>query len=161
MQHHAPSLTGNASAADQMALRRHNLGLVLRNIRDLGPHSRAKIATSTGLNKATVSSLVTELADRGLVRDGSLERGNVGRPGHTVELDGATVCGIGAEVNVNHVEVLALDRDLVLLARDVTAPPLYLELPWLGTYRWRVAARDARGVESRPSEPGLICSVDR
>ncbi len=109
MQHQSQPLTGNASAADQMVLRRHNLGLVLRHIRDLGPHSRAKIATSTGLNKATVSSLVTELSERGLVRDGSLERGNVGRPGHTIELDGATVCGIGAEVNVNHVEVLALD----------------------------------------------------
>ncbi len=61
----------------------------------------------------------------------------------------------------HRVELLALDRDQVLLARDVTAPPLRLELPWPGTYRWRVAARDARGVESRPSAEGLICSVDR
>lgn len=61
----------------------------------------------------------------------------------------------------HHVEVLALDDDRVLLARDVAAPPLRIELPWLGTYRWRVTARDARGVESRPSETGLICSVDR
>ena len=61
----------------------------------------------------------------------------------------------------HHVELLALDRDEVLLARDVVAPPLRLELPWPGTYRWRVAARDARGVESRPSAEGLICSVDR
>jgi hypothetical protein len=61
----------------------------------------------------------------------------------------------------HRVEVLALDRDVVLLAREVPAPPLRLELPWLGTYRWRVAARDARGVESRPSDVGLICSVDR
>ncbi len=60
-----------------------------------------------------------------------------------------------------HVELLSLDRDQVLLARDVSAPPLRLELPWLGTYRWRVVARDARGVESRPSSEGLICSVDR
>ena len=49
----------------------------------------------------------------------------------------------------------------LLLAREVQAPPLRLELPWLGTYRWRVAARDARGVESRPSDAGLICSVAR
>jgi hypothetical protein len=61
----------------------------------------------------------------------------------------------------HHVEVLSLERDLVLLARDVGAPPLRLELPWVGTYRWRVAARDARGVESRPSSEGLICSVER
>jgi hypothetical protein len=60
----------------------------------------------------------------------------------------------------HRVELLALDRDMVLLGRDVGAPPLQLELPWLGTYRWRVAARDARGVEGPPSEPGLICSVD-
>jgi len=60
-----------------------------------------------------------------------------------------------------HVELLALDGDTVLLARDVSAPPLRLELPWLGTYRWRVVARDARGVESRPSSEGLICSVER
>jgi hypothetical protein len=61
----------------------------------------------------------------------------------------------------HRVELLALDGDQVLLARDVGAPPLRLELPWLGTYRWRVAARDARGVESPPSADGLICSVDR
>jgi hypothetical protein len=61
----------------------------------------------------------------------------------------------------HRVELLALEGDQVLLARDVAAPPLRLEMPWPGTYRWRVAARDARGVESKPSANGLICSVDR
>ncbi len=61
----------------------------------------------------------------------------------------------------SHVEILALQGDGVLLAREAAAPPLRVEIPWLGTYRWRVAARDARGVESRPSAEGLICSVDR
>jgi hypothetical protein len=61
----------------------------------------------------------------------------------------------------HHVEILALDEDDVLLAREAGAPPLRVEIPWLGTYRWRVSVRDARGVESRPSSDGLICSVDR
>jgi len=61
----------------------------------------------------------------------------------------------------HHVEILALEGDGVLLAREAAAPPLRLEIPWLGTYRWRVAARDARGVESLPSSEGLICAVDR
>jgi hypothetical protein len=61
----------------------------------------------------------------------------------------------------HHVEILALEKDDVLLAREAATPPLRLEIPWLGTYRWRVSARDARGVESRPSAEGLICSVDR
>jgi len=77
------------------------------------------------------------------------------RAGQTAELRWT------ARAPAHHVELLALDRDQVLLARDVTAPPLRLELPWPGTYRWRVAARDARGVESRPSAEGLICSVER
>jgi hypothetical protein len=61
----------------------------------------------------------------------------------------------------HHVEILALHGDEVLLAREAGQPPLSLVLPWLGTYRWRVSARDARGVESRPSAEGIICSVDR
>lgn len=61
----------------------------------------------------------------------------------------------------HHVEILDLREDEVLLAREAVRPPLRLEIPWLGTYRWRVSARDARGVESRPSAEGLVCSVDR
>jgi hypothetical protein len=61
----------------------------------------------------------------------------------------------------SHVELLSLDGDDVLLARDAGAPPYRLEIPWLGTYRWRVSARDARGVESAPSTTGLVCLVER
>jgi len=61
----------------------------------------------------------------------------------------------------HHVEILGLEGKDVLLSREVGASPLRVEIPWLGTYRWRVSARDARGVESRPSDDGLICSVER
>lgn len=79
------------------------------------------------------------------------------RAGQPVELHWA---GAGAS---HHVELLALqgDDDAVLLARDIAAPPLRISVPWLGTYRWRVSARDARDVESPPSVHGLICSVER
>ena len=97
------------AAADQTSLRKANLGLVLRDLRDRGPRSRARLAVDLGLNKATVSSLVAELAERGLARDGGAERGAVGRPATTVEIDGRRVCGIGAEINVHHVATLALD----------------------------------------------------
>jgi hypothetical protein len=59
------------------------------------------------------------------------------------------------------VQVLALEGDEVLFARDVGAPSFRMEVPWLGTYRWRVSTRDARGLESPPSTEGLICSVER
>ena len=98
-----------AGAADQLSLRRSNLALVLRRLRDQGPRSRARLATELGVTRSAASSLVNELAERGLVRIGVAERGGLGRPGTSVELDGHTVCGIGAEINVNHVATIALD----------------------------------------------------
>jgi predicted NBD/HSP70 family sugar kinase len=86
-----------------------NLGPVLRHLRDHGPRSRARLATELGLTRSAVSGLVADLEERGLVRAAGIERGGLGRPGTSVELDGRTVCGIGAEINVNHVATIALD----------------------------------------------------
>jgi predicted NBD/HSP70 family sugar kinase len=97
-------------AADHVSLRRNNLSVVLRHVRDLGPRSRARIAADTGLNKATVSSLVAELVERGLLREGPADSSRaLGRPGQLVELDGTGVCGVGAEINVDYLAVAALD----------------------------------------------------
>lgn len=97
-------------AADHVSLRRNNLSVVLRHVRDLGPRSRARIAADTGLNKATVSSLVAELLERGLLREGPADSSRaLGRPGQLVELDGTGVCGVGAEINVDYLAVAALD----------------------------------------------------
>ncbi|MFC1413537.1 ROK family protein [Streptacidiphilus sp. N1-12] len=104
------AMAGLPKVSDRSSIRRSNLGLVLRLLRDEGPRSRARIATDTGLPKATVSSLVTELVESGLAREGEVEReGTVGRPGLAVEIDGSTVCGIGAEINVDYLSILALD----------------------------------------------------
>jgi hypothetical protein len=78
------------------------------------------------------------------------------RPGQPVEL--RWLAAKGAQ---HHVELLALAGGGVLLARDTGAPPLRVEVPWVGTYRWRVFARDARGIEGRPSAEGLICAVEK
>lgn len=114
------STRGTAAPADQLTVRRSNLSLVLQHLRDAGPRSRARIASDTGLNKATVSSLVAELIDRGLVSEGEVQRiGSVGRPGLSVELAGGTVVGVGVEVNADFVDVTALDltHSVVLSAR--------------------------------------------
>jgi hypothetical protein len=61
----------------------------------------------------------------------------------------------------NHVQVLGLEPGDLLIARDVATPPVEVELPASGTYRWRVAARTDRGLEGVPSAEGLICVVDK
>jgi len=60
-----------------------------------------------------------------------------------------------------HVQVLPLDSDEVLIARDVGRPPYSLVVPWVGTYRWRVSSRDPQGLEGGPSEAGYVCVVER
>lgn len=162
------SAAARVAPADQAAVRRGNLGRVLRLLRDAGPRSRARIAQETGLNKATVSSLVAELADRRLITAGDVDRGgSVGRPGQPVHLDGSGICGIGVELNVDYVAILVLDlRGEVLFEHRVA-----LDVPALGPERTldevarlvgegSAAARDAVPVGLTVAVPGLVRSID-
>jgi hypothetical protein len=54
------------------------------------------------------------------------------------------------------VELLPVGSDVVLLQRDVAAPPARISVPWEGAFRWRVSARNLRGLEGEPSADGLI-----
>jgi predicted NBD/HSP70 family sugar kinase len=121
-----------ATRADHGTVRRNNLSLIVRTLRDAGPRSRARLADETGLNKATVSSLVAELVDRGLVDEGEMQReGVVGRPGQIVGLNGQRVAGIGLELNVDYVAVIALSlRGDTLVSRR-----LPLDAPAVGPER--------------------------
>ena len=66
-------------AADQSFVRETNIASILRYIHEQAPISRARLAALTGLNKSTVSSLVEELLERGLIEQvGRAEV--VGRP---------------------------------------------------------------------------------
>jgi predicted NBD/HSP70 family sugar kinase len=104
--------------ADQVSVRRNNLSLVLRLLHERGPRSRAAVAAATGLNKATVSSLVAELIDRGLVREvGTDEQRRLGRPATLLQLDGRNVVALGIELNVDFLDVLATDLSGEALVR--------------------------------------------
>jgi hypothetical protein len=54
------------------------------------------------------------------------------------------------------VEVMPVGGDTVLAQRDAAQPSLRLPLAWPGAFRWRVAARDERGLEGLPSGDGQI-----
>jgi predicted NBD/HSP70 family sugar kinase len=158
---------GHAGHVDQLTLRRTNLGRVLRRLRDHGPRSRASLAAELGLTRTAVSALVSDLADRGLVRIGDRERGAVGRPGTNVALDGHGVCGLGAEINVNHVSTVALDlggsvvseHKLGLDARAVDAEEVLDRLGEL--VRQTHADLGRRGIEPVGLTVGVAGLVDR
>ena len=95
--------------ADFADVRATNLAVVLRHLRMNAPCSRADIAATTGLNKATVSSLVADLIDRRLVRETGMTERRIGRPATMLVLDGSPYAAIGMEVNADYMTVVAVD----------------------------------------------------
>ena len=102
--------TPRRGPADQATVRRSNLALVLRHLREHGARSRSAVAAETGLNKTTVTSLASELLARGLIKEtGPQHAGAVGRPGLALTLDGSGVGALGLEVNVDYIAAFATD----------------------------------------------------
>lgn len=91
-------------------VRRHHLSVVLEHLVNNGPRSRAALAHDTGLTKATVSSLVAELVERGLVESLETPRhGAVGRPATPVAAAARRVGGLGLMIEVDEVAACVVD----------------------------------------------------
>ena len=119
--------------ADQRAVRKSNLSLVARRIAEARSLSRAQLAKLTGLNKTTVSSLVAELMERGVVTESGLaDGGGVGRPAQILELDDSRIAALGLEINVDYLAVCVCDLR--------------------GAVRYRTAV----GHDNRESAPALV-----
>jgi hypothetical protein len=112
-----PQTTIIGAAARQHTLRERNLELVARAVFDSPePLSRADVATSTGLARATVSTLVDRLvAGRLLVELPPVSAQRAGRPAVPLVPAPRSVVGLGLEVNVDYIgaSVMDLTGDIV------------------------------------------------
>lgn len=152
---------GQSRPADQAGLRRGNLALLVRTLREHGALSRAQLAVRSGLSKATVSSLVTDLETRGLVHDAGISAGGQGRPGQLVDLRPDSVCGVGLDVHVGHMGAFVTDLGgQVLFQRRVVC-----DVPGMGPERaldqlGELAAEAMAGLKNAVgvtvSVPGLV-----
>jgi len=95
--------------ADQAFVRKVNLSVVLRHIHIALPVSRAQIATATGLNKSTVSSLVDDLLKRGLILESGTNSVGTGRPATLLKINPNAGNIIGVQFGVDFVEVILTD----------------------------------------------------
>ncbi|MEW9527489.1 ROK family protein [Microbispora sp. NPDC049125] len=104
-----------AQAVRHDAMRARNLALVLGELGARGALTRAALAEITGLTKTTVSKLVADLIEAGLVLEaGAVRDGERGRPGVAVRISGEHVAAVGLEINVDYLSVRVVD-----LARTV------------------------------------------
>jgi glucokinase-like ROK family protein len=94
---------------DQALVRQINLAIILDQLRENAPLSRAALAETTGLNKTTVSSLVGELIERQLVREIGLESAGIGRPSVQLTLNPEAGFVVSAELGVDYISVISTD----------------------------------------------------
>jgi glucokinase-like ROK family protein len=91
---------------DQALLRKLNLASVLRLIHTQAPISRVQLANLTQLNKSTISSLVVELIERGLLREAGQDLSGGGRPATHLELNPDAGRMIGIELGVEQISLI-------------------------------------------------------
>jgi predicted NBD/HSP70 family sugar kinase len=164
----APALSDAAAPGNMGDVRRSNLALVLGRVAQSPPGShltRAQIAASTGLTKASVSSLVLDLLEAGILREIGLNpQGERGRPGVGLELNPARGV-MGMEINVDYIAAGVTDLSGAVVVqqirerdnRDSKSAPVMAALAALAAEVREAAA--AKGVEllgGGLAVPGLV-----
>jgi len=95
--------------ADQESIRKVNTSIVLNVLRLQAPISRAELAAKTRLNRSTVSNIINELIDEGLVLELDTMESKIGRPGIALALKPEAGAVVGAEIGVGFISVILTD----------------------------------------------------
>jgi predicted NBD/HSP70 family sugar kinase len=97
-----------ANVARSNTIRDINRQIVLNYVRELGPISRADIARETAMQRSTVSLIVDELTDHGLIEEVSGESTG-GRPPSLLSLRTGDAVAIGVDLGTTNTVVAASD----------------------------------------------------
>jgi predicted NBD/HSP70 family sugar kinase len=90
-------------------VRTHNAAVVLHQLRLHAPLSRADLAKRIGLNRSTVSSIVTQLIHAGLIQETDRQSDRMGRPGLSLAINPLGGCAVGVEIDSAGVRVVLTD----------------------------------------------------
>jgi predicted NBD/HSP70 family sugar kinase len=107
-------------AGSLASLRSRNRDRVIEALRRLGVASRAEIARQTGLSRSTVSSLVADLQEEGLIVDREVPSESAvskgGRPPTLIALGRRAGVALGIDFGKRHLTVVASDLSHEILA---------------------------------------------
>ncbi|HEX6391140.1 MAG TPA: ROK family transcriptional regulator, partial [Solirubrobacteraceae bacterium] len=113
---------GHDSSNSLSRLRERNRALVLDALRGHGRTSRAELARVTGLSRTTVSGLVNDLIQRGLiVEHGAASGSQPGRPGVLLSLDPSAGTALAVDFGHTHLRVAIADLASNILAEEELA----------------------------------------
>ena len=149
-----------AQAARSSTIRDINRQFVLNYIRDREPISRAEIARSTELQRSTVSTIVEELKDEGLIEEIGAGASTGGRRPTLLRLRAAGATAVGVDITPSWTTIVTSDLVGRVLERErFENSPRPDELAAQVIERLReIAARDHRGAIAGVgvSLPGLV-----
>ena len=118
---HKP-LANSTLGSNRDQVRQHNLSAVLRLLREFGTMSRSSLTQRTGLNRSTISDLVTELQELGLIIESeAVSTKGVGRPSLMVSFsDDVVVFSVNPETDATTVGVVTLSGKVLEKVRFPT-----------------------------------------
>lgn len=97
--------------------KRHNLQIVHETIRLYAPISRADVARRTGLTAQTISNLVRQLVDAGLVVETARATGGRGAPPIQLEVNPDAAFAVGLDLDTDHFTAVLVDLSGAVRAR--------------------------------------------
>src|SRR5713101_269806 len=97
-------------------VRRANRGAVLRPLFMDGPLNRVLLAQLTGLSSASVTSVVSDLLEEGLVIENGFEESDGGRPRVSLRVNPNYGLVIGVDVGETGISVEAFDLSMTLVS---------------------------------------------
>ncbi len=130
----APDTTSDSvsTATDGTALRRGsrellrdlNSSLLIELVRESRPISRADLARQSGLSAATVSNIVAQLIERGILVEVAIAPANGGRPPVLLDIDASGGYVIGIKLRGDGLTTVVCDLDSQVVASIETAVSL-------------------------------------
>jgi predicted NBD/HSP70 family sugar kinase len=101
------------------SLRTMNKSLVLNVVRQHGPISRAQIAQKTNITRATVSGIVSDLLEDGVIYEGVAEESTVGRKGILLHYNDDLGYGIAIDLGGTKISIALFNVNAELSERKV------------------------------------------
>lgn len=109
--------------ADKKLIKKINTVSILNVIRDKGPISRADISKMIGLNPATVSSNVSDLLDRRIIKEVGSGESSGGRKPILLELNSSEIYVIGVDMGIKKVTTGLIDIDGNIINKSILYYP--------------------------------------
>lgn len=161
-----PQVTANSKrfrTGDQGWVRERNLAILMNYLWTEGhPISRTRLTATSGLNKTTVGSLLTQLQSWGFVRESGIQGRRPGRPGALFQLNEHGGRIIGMEIGVGFVSVIVGDLHANVLwrsERETTANGTQLAGASLDVVWGEVERMVAEGISAARRDSGRLLGM--